>query len=538
MDFFNVSDLDFFSSVIGKKYAKDKASDQEFKETGKRLTEQGVHKKTDHWARLLKEEGFPISFKYHWQNARRVRKYTWAQIYLPAFKDTQIYFTVGVGSRRSAEKGYVSSLEYKLDCQRKNGLSPYQIQLFDNYLNEFGRENSWKEINKSELSLLDWNQLKEITLEFIEEHEEHYKALVNLVWPNGVGVIPKIARVCWNKFEWKKPSGPDGKSVSKEAFEKDKGYGYEEWLFDLDKQVDGYHYGFLQAFNKGDHEKKVYDVQLYTIENDLESKSNKYYWVGRFPYLEVLSKEEKDDILKVYKENGWYEEMLEQLKEQGISDFNFDPIPEEHIFNVKFKVEPGYYERFNPMVEITNPKQQIGKNRHYVLLDKQLATEVDDTPGVYVFKEGHIPAKTGTIKTKPSKRSYKKTLLHQEIQTNIYKQLTELYKGSEIKVGTEVATGNGTSIDLVVNDPENGDVFYEIKTGSTALGCIREAMGQIIEYCYYSEVINANKLIIVSPHRLNPKDKKYLSHLRNMLNFPIQYQRYSKETKRLESDIY
>ena len=59
----------------------------------------------------------------------------------------------------------------------------------------------------------------------------------------------KIARICWNNNSWKFPSGLKGKSKDNDAFERKYGFGYEEWLFDKRKIINGKHYGFLQPLN-------------------------------------------------------------------------------------------------------------------------------------------------------------------------------------------------------------------------------------------------------------------------------------------------
>ncbi|MEQ9415830.1 MAG: hypothetical protein RIF39_18470, partial [Cyclobacteriaceae bacterium] len=71
----------------------------------------------------------------------------------------------------------------------------------------------------------------------------------------------------------------------------------------------------------------------------------------------------------------------------------------------------------------------------------------------------------------------------------------------------------------------------------SALSCIREAMGQIIEYCYYPTNSNASKLIIVSPHSIDVNIKLYMSHLRKVLGIKIYYQCFSLERNELENTI-
>ncbi len=80
--------------------------------------------------------------------------------------------------------------------------------------------------------------------------------------------MAKIARLCWNTNEWRRPSGRKGKSKSNDAYENEMGFGHEEWLLDDSKIMpDGYHYGFLEPMKvKSDkHFGKVYDIYLFTI---------------------------------------------------------------------------------------------------------------------------------------------------------------------------------------------------------------------------------------------------------------------------------
>ena len=535
-DFFQPQDLEFYASVIGEKFE----NNETLNEVGDELKNSGVFKKVKHWALLLEAEGYSIIFKNYWQLSGHIRHYSWARIYPKGYENTEIYFTIGVGSGKDQQGNYFTQLEYKIDCQRKRGeISSYQVDLFDQYVAENCPEASYNTIQAHELASYSWDSLVEMTLDFIDNNTEHYVALVNLLWPNEIGVEPKIARLCWNDHQWSRPSGDHGKSLSTgQAFEKDKGYGYEEWLFDLDKQLDGYHYGFIQAFNKGNHYGKTYDLQLYTIFNNSESKQNEYYWVGHIPKIEVLTKEERDEILNTYKENGWYDEMLKQLNSVGIESFNFNPIVEEHIFNVRFKVQSGHftlYRKFEKPVQ--SPEEEIGGNRHYVLLPKRAKTEIDEIKlGEYQFRKGNNQRKQGIIRAAHSRKEYKKSLFHNEMQEKIYEQLAKEFEGTHKEVGTEVPAGFGTMIDVVVEDNINGDTFYEIKTGSNALSCIRVALGQILEYCFYPGRQNASTLIIVSPHKPLPQDKEYIMHLRSTLGIELYYQQYLKEFGKLEDE--
>ncbi len=111
-------------------------------------------------------------------------------------------------------------------------------------------------------------------------------------------------------------------------------------------------------------------------------------------------------------------------------------------------------------------------------------------------------------------------LIHNDIQYQLYKNLCAEF-GSE-NVGTEINT-NGLSIDVVLKI-DNSYHFYEIKTATTARACIRQALGQILEYSYWPGHQQASKLIIVGTTKIQPDELTYLDFLRNTFNLPLHYQ--------------
>lgn len=70
---------------------------------------------------------------------------------------------------------------------------------------------------------------------------------------------------------------------------------------------------------------------------------------------------------------------------------------------------------------------------------------------------------------------------HELIKKSLYSDLVADY-GFE-NVGCELKVGNN-KIDVCVKKNENFDI-YEIKTCSSARACVREAMGQILEYAFF-----------------------------------------------------
>lgn len=137
----------------------------------------------------------------------------------------------------------------------------------------------------------------------------------------------------------------------------------------------------------------------------------------------------------------------------------------------------------------------------------------------FQFKSGcneKASATTGNL----SEKMLNITLRHNDIQFQLYTKLANLYGNDN--VGTEIKV-NGVSIDLVV---KHGDEywFYEIKTASTVKACIRQALGQILEYSYWPGHQVAQKIIIVGESVPCAEEKQYLEFLRSSFGIPLEYQ--------------
>ena len=110
--------------------------------------------------------------------------------------------------------------------------------------------------------------------------------------------VEKVARICWNKYDWKRPSGTEGKSRGVDAFENLYGFGHEEWLLDDSKTIDGYHYAFLEPVNTKmlRHAGQTYDIHLFTF-NPLKKKE----YVGVPRNVECLDEKQAKAAYSYYR---------------------------------------------------------------------------------------------------------------------------------------------------------------------------------------------------------------------------------------------
>ncbi len=174
------------------------------------------------------------------------------------------------------------------------------------------------------------------------KNENWYQALFKVTTTeNIVQIFPesiinkKVARLTWNELGWERPSGVKGKSTLKETYEGQFGYGHEEWLFDITKVIDGYHYAFLEPIRAGQagHANKSYPIWLYAINGS----TKKRYWIGEIKNTIVIDEAEAAFAKQKYQELGWLKEMEKQITASGANKEGFSQYTGLNLFNIKFK---------------------------------------------------------------------------------------------------------------------------------------------------------------------------------------------------------
>jgi hypothetical protein len=146
------------------------------------------------------------------------------------------------------------------------------------------------------------------------------------------------------------------------------------------------------------------------------------------------------------------------------------------------------------------------------------------TFGKFTFKPGHNAKKTGSVAVSAAKKPKQAELLHNAIQNGLYEQLVKKYGNA--CVGTENATGHGTSIDVVVKT-DTFCWFYEIKTSRSVKACIRQAIPQLLEYAYWDAAKGkADELVIVGPKAVTKQAEAYLEFLRREFGLNLRYEHF------------
>ena len=325
----------------------------------------------------------------------------------------------------------------------------------------------------------------------------------------------KMARICWNSNSWKKPSGRSGKSVDLSSYENINGFGHEEWLFDVEKLINGYHYGALQPVGKHQdvYQGQNFNILLYTYKAD----DKDWYWVGWLNNVEVISKDESLKIYDEYRKNGWLDIMKNELLEVGANQNELNTFS-NYCFNIKIKPSDTLF--MNNGLQLFSKNQKITHNRYTLLnIDQNILNSMQESNIEIIGNDINNNHKKAILKTFNSySKEYEFT--HGLIQDSFYDYLIGKYKNDKIYKEARITKLN-CSIDIY-QEKENGlKIIYEIKTYMDLKYSIRIGIGQLLEYGYYPNRNKNYKLIIVSNKYIEKDIKEYINNLNVIFNLNI-----------------
>jgi hypothetical protein len=518
-NFFTKQELDFYSSIVGTKY---RTSNKSQKYYNQKLNP--IVAKAKYWAEQLLIPGFNLRKDSNWLNGHTaiIKSYFWPRIY--SGEDKDVFFNVEVN-------GEYQFLAYKLDgyTATQKALPPDKLKLLEDYKALINWQ--WPQISFDQLNNYNWDKLIRESKDYVQKYLAHHHHLKQILSKE-----TKISRITWNTNGWIKPSGMLGKSKSS-GFEKENGFGHEEWLFDGGKVIDEYKYGFLEPVHKhhSKYEGKLFDLSLYTRD----SESNTNYWVAHLTDVEVLSPIEAEKVFDHYKLHGWYEDMKADLLNLNLDPNQLDKWVKqgaEMLFNVKFK--RTQLDNIPTELVLISDDKEI-PSYHYVLMDKTVDVDQrikEETKSRFDFdnsgsEEANLKTKG---KRKPSKKEIELELIHNDIQTKFLNYLQKRYGK---KVAKRECTAYGASRIDITRKTEKGYVFYEIKTYNSLKTSIREGIGQLLEYSLFPNAYEAEQIVLVSHISASEEIKQYINHLRKYISIPFSYIHFDSVQMEIISEV-
>ena len=322
----------------------------------------------------------------------------------------------------------------------------------------------------------------------------------------------KYCRLCWNTSGWCMPTGE--RAETGKSYVAEHGFGHEEWLFNYEWLIDGIKFGFLQPIGK---HRPIYaghtcSITLYTLTPEKDT-----LLIGRISHVTILNENEMQQVLDTYTQRGWLDQMREHVTNiKGAVDAIDNP-PATAISNIRFA--PEDVQIFDPRPRVVE-NHTIVRNRRYHPLNW-----IGDYPDTEIQPPPHTlddPRRSEDERKRAAQEGSTIDPKHVRLQNRLYERLCELN-------GSENVFYERDYVDLIVSEP-NGDVYFEIKTATSAKHCIRLALGQLLEYSHYPDNNRAARFVVVGDAPASEEDHAYLVHLRKTYHLPIYYGCFFWET--------
>jgi len=109
---------------------------------------------------------------------------------------------------------------------------------------------------------------------------------------------------------------------------------------------------------------------------------------------------------------------------------------------------------------------------------------------------------------------------HSYLQERLYNTLIELFGNENVGLENYI---NGNRIDIVLKLTGNKYIFYEVKTGSSAKSCIRQAMGQLFEYAFWNRTDLDAEIVVAGEFEMDITTLNYIKYLKSEFKIPISY---------------
>jgi hypothetical protein len=298
------------------------------------------------------------------------------------------------------------------------------------------------------------------------------------------------------------------------------GYGHEEWMFSLLMREGENQYSFIQAFRNSGYDdpgsknsllgKKI-DLQLITCNPN----NSQWYFIGEIRNLEVLSLKEQEMRLKNAIENGTIDKFIVDVQTIGANSSNLVALKNQSEFNfpitnVKFDLKDAFIQKDYIPLKSKEIKYKHDSTLYNFDLSISTLFEHDNANEVHELIQVF-------------KKDFDRSDEHRKMQLEIFQILDKDDRFLEIQKEFKC---KGRLFDLWLLHKNQRNYILEIKPYDSAYECIREALGQVLEYSYFLNRDSNNQLIIIGKNQMNEEEFRYLNHLREKTSLNIHYVYY------------
>lgn len=263
-------------------------------------------------------------------------------------------------------------------------------------------------------------------------------------------------------------------------------------------------------------------------------KEEKPAWNKMQSYFRLLSQIKEGDIIAV-KSHGSHNQLTiiayaEVVKRNGsIYEHNQDELG--HHIHVDF-LDAGFYKKLGlnyagtihqltPTKDGENFNKVFGWYNDTPLKGSSLDivnSEDDESETI----EGNYNEKSEISFERSATASIKVNLIHNRIQNRFVKYLIENYPEDK-------PTGERQRIDAK-RETQKEIFIYEIKPFESVYACIREGIGQLLDYSHKLKSKKVKRIIIVGPNEPEKYDLDFITSIRTVLQIPFGYISFNEVT--------
>ena len=162
----------------------------------------------------------------------------------------------------------------------------------------------------------------------------------------------------------------------------------------------------------------------------------------------------------------------------------------------------------------------------YVEGDTGLATRRTGMARNFEWSPGN-KARVAHVRYEKPERNIDAVQRHSKLQDALFFHLERMH--GKDNVSGEQHCGDRTCIDVAVRH-DSRYIYYEIKTALSARSCIRQGFGQLMEYAYWPDGQDIERLVIVGEAPRDEDANSYLEMLRNKFALPLAYEQFDPKT--------
>lgn len=169
----------------------------------------------------------------------------------------------------------------------------------------------------------------------------------------------EFSRIGYNTTGWRYPKGDAGPHETGLSFNRDFGFGFEDWLFRKEWQLDGYSYGHVHGVTRSRprllKENTPFDLIVYTKEPDGRRR-----YVALLRNVRCLSADDALEITEAYREAGWLELMRKEVAAAKGDVAKFDRVAGNHgVHNIRFRWDDVEFYRRDAYAAPGDPVNEI-----------------------------------------------------------------------------------------------------------------------------------------------------------------------------------